>query len=86
MDDTTLVIVALIAVIILILYFRGRETLVSRPEHAKNLASWINANPSGSYQSLKNANPDTNILEYEDMKRLQQTNKMTPQLIESIIS
>lgn len=63
-----------LVVIILVVYFFARpksEDFTSVPDKALVLSEWLTVHPGAQYTEFISANPDSNIVEYAHLRKLQ---------------
>lgn len=55
----------------------GSEDFATVEEKASQLTRWIDNHPTGPYIEFIQANPDSNIVEYNKLRELSATNQLT---------
>jgi hypothetical protein len=80
--------VAAVVVILLIVWYiwKTREMFATKREKAEAIAAWFQSNPAGSYRDYKyGLNRASNIVEYEDARKLQSAGKLNADAIASLL-
>ena len=81
-----LVILALVIVLTIIIMYLRREGFANKREKAHKIHDWFSNNENHSYAKFRrDLNRESNIVEYEDVKKLFEGKNFTVESVESVI-